>query len=77
MHVAKESAAGLQKWAADGRIPFPVGMIQGDREEVLLTWSAKSLPWLVLTDAGHTVTTEGFTPDELDKKLDETLKATW
>ncbi len=75
VHVSKDNAAGLQKWAADNRIPFPVGAIQGDREEVSFTWSIKALPWLVLTDAGHTVTAEGFTPDELDKKLAETGQA--
>jgi hypothetical protein len=48
-----------------------VGMIQGDREEVLFTWSAKSLPWLVLTDANHIVTAEGFAPNELDRKMAE------
>jgi len=75
VHVSKDYAAGLQKWAADSRIPFPVGAIQGDREEVSFTWSIKALPWLVLTNAGHTVTAEGFTPDELDKKLAETGQA--
>jgi len=74
VHVSKENAAGLQKWAADSKIPFPVGAIQGDREEISLTWSIKSLPWLILTDASHTVTATGFSPDELDKKLAETGK---
>jgi uncharacterized GH25 family protein len=71
VHVAKDSAGGLQKWAADNGIPFPVGAIQGDREEVSFAWSVKALPWLILTDGSHTVTAEGFTPNELDKKLAE------
>ncbi len=74
VHVSKDNAAGLQKWAADNGIPFPVGTIQGDREEVSFTWSVKSLPWLVLTEASHMVTAEGFAPDELDTKMTETLK---
>jgi protocatechuate 3,4-dioxygenase beta subunit len=69
VHVARDNEAGLRQWVADSKIPFPVGMIQGDREEVLFTWSAKSLPWLVLTDANHIVTAEGFAPSALDENL--------
>jgi hypothetical protein len=29
----------------------------------------QSLPWLILTDARHVVLAEGFTLDEIDKKL--------
>jgi hypothetical protein len=75
VHVSKDNEAALRKWAADSKIPLPVGTIAGEREEVFLAWSVKSLPWLVLTDANHTVTAEGFSPDELDKKLDETPQA--
>jgi protocatechuate 3,4-dioxygenase beta subunit len=71
VHVTRNNEAGLRQWVADSKIPFPVGMIQGDREEVLFTWSAKSLPWLVLTDANHIVTAEGFAPNELDRKMAE------
>jgi len=49
--------------------PLPVGVIQGDREEVLFTWSARLLPWLVLTNATHVVTAEGFALSDLDEKL--------
>jgi hypothetical protein len=75
VHVSKDTAAGLQKWAADNKLPFPVGTIQGDREEVSFAWSIQSLPWLILTDANHTVTAEGFAPAELEKKVAETPKA--
>jgi hypothetical protein len=75
VHVSKDTATGLQKWVADNKIPFPVGTIQGDREEVSFAWSIQSLPWLILTDANHTVTAEGFAPAELEKKLAETPKA--
>ncbi|MBM4027170.1 MAG: redoxin domain-containing protein [Planctomycetes bacterium] len=71
VHVSKADDATVRKWAADSKIPFPVGMIQGDKDEVLATWSVKSLPWLILTDAGHVVTAEGFAPDDLNRKLDE------
>ncbi|MGE5296040.1 MAG: MSCRAMM family protein [Solirubrobacterales bacterium] len=61
----------LQGWAKQNQIPFPVGIIQGDKDETLFTWSVKSLPWLVLTDGDHTVTADGFNPAELTQKLDE------
>ena len=75
VHVSKDNDTGLRKWAADSKIPLPVGTIGGEREEVFFAWSVKSLPWLVLTDASHLVTAEGFSPDELDKKLAEAPKA--
>jgi uncharacterized GH25 family protein len=70
VHVAKDNDAGLQKWVADSKIPFPVGAIQGDREEIFFTWSVKSLPWLVLTDANHVVTAEGFALSALEEKVE-------
>lgn len=75
VHVSKDNDAGLRKWAADSKIPLPVGTIGGEREEVFFAWSIKSLPWLILTDASHLVTAEGFSPDELDKKFAEAPKA--
>jgi hypothetical protein len=49
-------------------------MIQGDREEVLFTWSARSLPWLVLTNATHVVTAEGFALSALDERLEANME---
>ncbi len=68
--VTTTSDAALQAWAKENSIPFPVGMIQGDKDETLFVWSVKSLPWLVLSDSGHMVTAEGFAPDELNRRLD-------
>jgi len=75
VHVAPDNNAALRQWVAENKIPLPVGVLQGEREEVFLAWSVKSLPWLVLTDTSHVVTAEGFTLDELDRKLTETGKA--
>lgn len=33
--------------------------------------SMRSLPWLILTDAEHVVTAEGFSLNELNKKIKE------
>jgi hypothetical protein len=68
--VTTTSETALQTWAKDNTIPFPVGMIQGDKDEARFVWSVKSLPWLVLSDRGHMVTAEGFAPDELNRRLD-------
>lgn len=50
-------------------IPFPVGMVQGDAENVCFAWRVHSLPWLILTDRNHVVTAEGFTLNELSDKI--------
>jgi hypothetical protein len=71
VQAAKTDAAALQKWAADTGIPFPVGAIQGGKDEIFSAWSIPSLPWLILTDRNHVVTQEGFALGELDKAIGE------
>lgn len=68
--TAADSDPALQTWARENNIPFPVGTIQGDKDETFYTWSVKSLPWLVLTDASHTVTAEGFPPNDVVLQLE-------
>ncbi|MHC4074668.1 MAG: peroxiredoxin family protein, partial [Planctomycetota bacterium] len=50
----------LSQWAKNYGIPFPVGMAQGDQNEIRAAWGVKSLPWLILTDKDHTIREEGF-----------------
>jgi hypothetical protein len=69
--VSTGDDANPQGWAKQNQIPFPVGTIQGDKDEVFFTWSVKSLPWLILADSSHAVTAEGFAPAELAHKLEE------
>ncbi|HUU17841.1 MAG TPA: redoxin domain-containing protein [Sedimentisphaerales bacterium] len=59
----------LNKWIEEQNISFPVGIIEGNEEEIRLTWGVKSLPWLILTDSRHTVRAEGFALAELDEQL--------
>jgi hypothetical protein len=59
----------LDKWIEENKIPFPVGMIQGDNEQIRFAWGVKSLPWLILTDRKYVVCAEGFSLGELDNKL--------
>ncbi|MFH1235642.1 MAG: hypothetical protein V1685_01745 [Parcubacteria group bacterium] len=35
-------------------------------------WGVKSLPWLILTDTRHIVSSEGFGSGELDMKIKAT-----
>jgi len=50
-------------------IPFSVGIINRDIEEVHLSRGAKSLPWLILTDRRHIVRANGFALSELDERI--------
>ena len=62
----------LNEWVKKNNIPFPVGMIQNDKEKTRFNWGVQSLPWLILTDSKHFVTAEGFGLDELDGKIGQT-----
>jgi len=59
----------LDEWLKKYNIPFPVGMIEGDKEEIRFNWGVKSLPWLILTDKKYIVRAEGFNINELDEIL--------
>jgi peroxiredoxin len=69
VHSSKVDESTLDEWVKKNNIPFPVGMIEGDEEEVRFTWGVKSLPWLILTDSKHFVTDEGFGLDKLDDRI--------
>lgn len=69
-------ASGVEKseldtWVKKNRIPFPVGMIQGEETKAHFAWGIRSLPWLILTDRGHIVRAEGFALSELSDKIDK------
>jgi hypothetical protein len=59
----------LDEWIKENNIPFPVGIIEGDTDEIKFNWSVQSLPWLILTDKEHIVNTEGFALTELEEKI--------
>jgi hypothetical protein len=50
-------------------VTFPVGMIEGDEEQIRFNWGVKSLPWLIWTDGEHIVQAEGFGLEELEELL--------
>jgi hypothetical protein len=69
VQASKVDEAKLNDWVKKNNIIFPVGMVQGDEEQMRFTWGVKALPWLVLTDRGHVVQAEGFALTELDQKV--------
>jgi hypothetical protein len=62
----------LSKWATESNIPFPIGIIQENEENVRFNWAVCSLPWLILADRNHIVTAEGFGMSELEQKIQMT-----
>ena len=66
--------AELQTFLTQNHIPFPVGLIEGDEEQVKFNWGVKALPWLILTDRNHIVQVEGFGVEEVKGKIKEIIK---
>jgi hypothetical protein len=69
VQASKVDENALHEWVKANKIPFAVGMIQGDEEKTRFAWGVKSLPWLILTDRQHIVRAEGFALNELDDKI--------
>ena len=70
VQTTKVEQEKLDEWIKENNIDFLVGMIQADEEKTRFIWGVKSLPWLILTDAKHVVTAEGFTINELEEKIE-------
>ena len=56
-------------WKKENALPFPIGLLKGNRDQARAAWGAAALPWLILTDANRKVIAEGFAPGELEEKL--------
>jgi protocatechuate 3,4-dioxygenase beta subunit len=69
IQASKIERAPLDEWLKNQGLSFPVGIIETSEKETRLTWGVKSLPWLILTDAEHIVTAEGFSLSELNEKI--------
>jgi hypothetical protein len=76
VHASKVEKKDLNTWVKKNRIPFPVGMAQGDETKTRLTWGIRSLPWLILTDRRNIVRAEGFTLYELSDRIDKAQDST-
>ena len=69
VQAAKVERGKLDEWVKENKVPFAVGMIEGDEEKVRFEWGVKSLPWLIFTDEKGIVRAEGFGFDELDDTI--------
>ena len=69
LQASKVDKNKVDEWVKKYNIPFPVGMIEGDEEKTKFSWGVKSLPWLILTDKKHIVSSNGFSLSELDEKM--------
>jgi protocatechuate 3,4-dioxygenase beta subunit len=69
VQAAVTTAESLQSWKDANPVPFPVGRVAEKSDKTKWASEVESLPWLILTDADHRVTAEGFALDELDEKL--------
>jgi Leucine-rich repeat (LRR) protein len=61
----------LNEWVKKYNIPYPIGIIEGDKEKFRFAWGVRSLPWLILTDKNNIVRSEGFTLSDLNDKIKE------
>lgn len=71
VHATKNDKKALEEWIKKSNIPFPIGIIHGDAQKILSTWSVESLPWLILTDRQYFTIDSGFALSELDEKIKE------
>lgn len=69
IHAGAEHQAA-DAWLNEHAIPYSNGRIEREPLEVRIAWNVQALPWLILTDAGHEVTAEGFGIEELELSLD-------
>jgi len=72
--VSGAERKSLDEWMKQSNVPFPAGVLTGGFEKKKQAWGIKAVPWLVLADQEHTVRAEGFTLDELSKKIEATTK---
>ncbi len=59
----------LNQWKNKYNLPFPVGMVEDDTDKARFTWGLRSLPWLILTNKNHIVSSNGFSVSKLDNKI--------
>ncbi|MBN2590752.1 MAG: hypothetical protein JXA96_12885 [Sedimentisphaerales bacterium] len=61
----------LAAWLTKNEIVPPVGTSKIDLPALGHSWGVESLPWLILTDKQHIVTSEGFSITALDEKIED------
>ncbi|MBN1972920.1 MAG: redoxin domain-containing protein, partial [Sedimentisphaerales bacterium] len=71
VHASEIGKDILDAWLKENNITIPVGIVEGDEQQLRFNWAIQSLPWLILTDWKHIVRFEGFSIDELNDKIQE------
>jgi len=69
VQASKVDEDTLDEWLKENNVPFTIGTIRDNEEQVRFNWGVKSLPWLILTDKKHVVVAEGFSVNELGEKI--------
>ncbi len=59
----------FNQWRAESPVSFPVGRVTEKTNSTKWILEAKTLPWLILTDASHKVVSDGFQVENLDQEL--------
>jgi Carboxypeptidase regulatory-like domain len=71
VQAAVTTDEAFKEWKDTSPVSFPVGRLTGKTDKTKWVSEVESLPWLILTDADHRVTAEGFALDELEPKLED------
>ena len=69
IQASKVDENTLDQWVRKNKISLPAGIVWAKEIETIFAWGVKSLPWLILTDKEHIVTAEGFSINDLDKRI--------
>jgi protocatechuate 3,4-dioxygenase beta subunit len=69
VQTSKVDMKQYEMWLKENRITVPIHAASADFETKRRAWGVMSLPWLILTDKNHVVRAEGFTLDDLDRKV--------
>ena len=70
MHAGSLLDETFQSWLRENEIVPPAGYHHLNLDGLRYSWGVKSLPWLILTDKNHIVTSEGFGIADLNEKID-------
>ncbi|MBN2180504.1 MAG: carboxypeptidase regulatory-like domain-containing protein [Sedimentisphaerales bacterium] len=71
IQATKIDKSDLDEWIKEYDIPYAIGMVETDWQKARFAWGVSSLPWLILTDKNHIVSSNGFPLSQLDNKIRE------
>jgi gluconolactonase len=69
VQVADVEDTVIEEWVKENEIPFAMGRSVAEEGKSTFDWGVKSMPWLILTDRMHIVTSEGFALSDLDEQI--------